>query len=662
MPKAHTAFCTMEHTILALAALLLAPLAALHAADDAKARSAAAWPPVNMQALPADYRERLHRALEAMLEFDKKLTPDANPVLWVRFGTAALALGQQVDRINAYLESDTFTYEPSEKFGFSLFSSPYVRLYALFNNRTGTMKGRLSARAQANLEKTLWACAKANSKLAEAKRGVWDMDGSENHHISSKVSDFLVAQFLKDLPAYADLKYDDGSTPREQYEARLAYWSQWIDARVRRGLFMEDGGSSYQNYTLEALINLRDHAADPVLHRKADMFLDLVFANIAEETMGVQRSGPKTRTKEESFRDRAYDLLFDAPGDSFDLPTGQLATSDYYPAPAIVALAKDFRHRGTYSFTKTAPGAVALATTESQTTPTLVPRSKWRTMDKDHLMLRHGFGTAHYLMGSHSLDTTAKTDPYRAQRWQGLVFANHPMACIGMDGKSGVTKGGYISNPFKTIQDRNVMVTMRWGPGIDRKTDPHLCIYFSCALATVEEEGGWIFVQSGSAYAAVKIVEGGHQWSLPWKHSDTFSIKDKSFITPNSTDTPILIVANDAADYGHDFATFKRALIAEPIGWKDGTLSFASITHEGAFKPGRVHGKTVELKPSRVNDSPFIRSETDSGIVYLRKGEETLTLDFSDPQNPVRTVGVPITPEFPFGIGSTPPIVFGKAK
>ena len=37
-------------------------------------------------------------------------------------------------------------YEPSDKFGFSLFSLPYVRLYALFNDRTGMMKGRLSTK------------------------------------------------------------------------------------------------------------------------------------------------------------------------------------------------------------------------------------------------------------------------------------------------------------------------------------------------------------------------------------------------------------------------------------------------------------------------------------------------------------------------------------
>jgi hypothetical protein len=501
-----------------------------------------------------------------------------------------------------------------------------------------------------------------NSKLAEAKRGVWDMDGSENHHMASKVSDFLVARFLKDLPDYAELPYEDGSTPQQQYAARLIYWSDWIDSRVRRGLFMEDGGSSYQNYTLEALLNLRDFSGDPTLQRKADMFLDLVFANIAEETLGVQRSGPKTRTKEENFRDRVYDLLFDSPGNTFDLSCYQLATSDYYPPPAIVQLAQDFRNRGVYAFAKTAPGSIAPRTTENKTTPTLVPRSKWRTLDQENLMVRNGFGTANYIMGSHGLDTLAQADPYRVQRWQGIVFANDPMARIGMDGKSGFSQGGYISNPFKTIQDRNLMITMKWGTESDPKTDPRLWIYLSSALDAVEETGGWIFVRSGEAYAAIKIVEGGYQWSSPWRHHGSFSVREMSYLIPLSAATPIILVVNDAADYAHDFGVFKQALIAEPIAWKDGVLKFATITHQGPSAPGMVDGEAVDLKPIRVNDSPFLRSDRDSGIVYLRKGEETLKLDFTDPKNPRRIVGGPVAPEFPSGAGNLQPLIFGKTE
>ena len=88
---------------------------------------------------------------------------------------------------------------------------------------------------------------------------------------------------------------------------------------------------------------------------------------------------------------------------------------------------------------------------------------------------------------------------------------------------------------------------------------------------------------------------------------------------------------------------------------------FATITHEGPFKAGKIDGKPVDLRPSRFNDSPFIRSEWDSGVVHIRKGNEMPKLDFRDPQNPLRTLATRYA-RVPVWVGSTKPIVFGKAE
>ena len=172
-----------------------------------------------------------------------------------------------------------------------------MRMYGLMNHRTGPMKGPLSRKALENFEKEMWAVAKANSKLAEAKRGVWDMEGSENHHLSSKTCDLLAAQFLRNIPAYANQKYDDGSTLAEQYEVRRAYFLKWFDERAKRGQFVEAASPSYQGDSINALFNLRDFAEDQVLRKKADMYLDLAYAVIAEETLLTTRGGPKSRVK-----------------------------------------------------------------------------------------------------------------------------------------------------------------------------------------------------------------------------------------------------------------------------------------------------------------------------------------------------------------------------
>lgn len=623
--------------------------ASVRGADAPKPEDHAAWPPPHMKDLPADYLDRLRHAMQDQSGDVSILKSAQGHVLKVRFGIVALALGQHVAEVNACFGADGFGWKPGKEFGFTLFSASYVRLYALFNERTGSMKGRLSPKAQENLESSFWQCAKVYSKLAEAKNDAWAQRGSENHWVTSMASNFLVAQLLKDIPAYAALKYDDGSTLKEQYDALLDYWSKWLDQRARKGLFEEDG-SSYDNYTLEALFNLRDFAEDPILRRKADLFLDLAFVNTAEECLGTVRGGPKHRTKDDGFSPAFYPFLF-------GLGDGRcnylLFTSGFYPSPISVRLARDASGRGAYSWSKRCPHFRAL--------PNEGDPKEDRSLDPDVSIIRNGFATPSFHLGSHGFDTTAKVVwQARQQLWQGVVFANHPMARIGMDGKSsGHAKGSYISFPCKTVQDRNVMVTMKWGPVTDPGVDKKLWIYFSSALDRVEEEQGWIFVKSGNAFAGVKVVDG-YEWVMPWNHRD--AINPKSYVRMLEEKSPIIMVVNDAADYGNDFAVFKKALIAEPVSWKDGVCQFATITHEGPLKAGKIAGKPVDYQPSLLNDSPFIRSAWDSGVSYIRKGDEAMILDFSDPTNPRRTLGVKPDERFPAGIGQDKPIVFGKVQ
>ena len=108
--------------------------------------------------------------------------------------------------------------------------------------------------------------------------------------------------------------------------------------------------------TASAPFNLRDFAEDEVLRKKAEMYLDLTHAVLAEETLLTTRGGPKSRVKvgheyDGGFCERGYDLLFNAPGRTYvPLGVGSYSTSSYYPPPAVVNLAKDTTKRGAYVF------------------------------------------------------------------------------------------------------------------------------------------------------------------------------------------------------------------------------------------------------------------------------------------------------------------------
>lgn len=627
------------------------------------------WPVPYMKDLPADYLERQKASLLAGTNRLSKLnfnnSGGTDSIGWIRYGMPALILGKRMEEINKFFESDKFVVSANPKFGFSLFGISYFRMYGLMNYRTGPMKGPLSQKAQENFEKGFWTVAKANSKLAEAKRGIWEMEGSENHHISSKSCDLLAAQYLRNIPAYANEKYDDGSTLAQQYEARRDYWLRWFDERAKRGQFVEAGSPSYQSDSVAALFNIRDFAEDEVLRKKAEMYLDLTYANIAEETLLTTRGGPKSRVKvgheyDGGFGDRGYELLFNAPGRTYNpLGVGGHSTSNYYPPPAIVSLAKDTKNRGTYSFTKRWPGPVADGGGRSNNDPDGV---LWRTLDPEKSVLRRGFATPSYVIGSAGLDAKWLDDASMGFRWQGVIFESDPLARIGFEVNPADRKEWHGFNPFFSVQDRNILITQKWvpTPPNPRTANPaYLSVYFSPTLDELEEDGDWIFVKDGAAYAAVKVVAGGYKWSTQWKHASTVT-GAKPMITLDTEDAPAILIANQAADYGNDFAAFKAAIKAQPIRYEKGVLDFASITFYGPAQMPKIDGKPVNLAPKLGYDSPFIRSEWNSGLIHIRKGDETVVLDFRDPKKPMKTLGAPATESFPSGAGVDKPIVFKK--
>ena len=77
---------------------------------------------------------------------------------------------------------------------------------------------------------------------------------------------------------------------------------------------------------------------------------------------------------------------------------------------------------------------------------------------------------------------------------------------------------------------------------------------------------------------------------------------------------------------------------------------------------GSRSSRASDLAPALGYDSPFIRSEWGSGLIRIRKGEDTVVLDFRDPRNPAKTVGAAVTDAFPPGVGNAEPIVFGARR
>src|SRR5262249_7710538 len=91
-------------------------------------------------------------------------------------------------------------------------------------------------------------------------------------------------------------RYADGSTPQQQVVAWTKHWNDWFDTRAKYGLLIEAGSPSYTGYTMQAILNIYNFALDATLRAKAGMFLDLVFADFAQQSLHHVAGGAKSRS------------------------------------------------------------------------------------------------------------------------------------------------------------------------------------------------------------------------------------------------------------------------------------------------------------------------------------------------------------------------------
>lgn len=608
------------------------------------------WPPAYMASMPEEYLERARAALVDGIT-GAQLVSDRN---WTHYAIASLLFGQDVERINEYF-SKMWPFQSHSTKDFGLFSLGDVRLYGLFNGHSGVFPGRLGKDAQRNIEEEFFkVAAQKKVRYAVDHSNVWKLQGSENHSLVAWSSHFLVSQFLKNSPAFAERTFEDGRTPAQHYESWREYWSRLMDERAKRGLFTEVGSPTYEKYSREALQNIRDFSEDAVLRQKAEMLLDLAYALAAQETLanGVRggaksRVRPFLRTALRGGEDRTYNLIFNPIG-TRPLYSTQ-ATSSYLPPAVVLSLGREPAARGSYRILQRVPGVGW----NDAAGITLI--------DPDRSVVRYSFVAPSYILGSFAHDPD---QPYvltnTQHRWEGVVFQGDVGARIApqiirLDQAGAVDGKQRVAHGFVSVQDRNVMITQRSGYQTGwylSRTD----VYFSSTLDLLEEEGGWIFVMEGNAYGAVRVVsksKDAYRW-LDEVNKNKGPNRNLHFISLTDSDSPIIIVASEASDYGNDFEKFKSSLKAQSVQHDGYITKFAGLTFLGPKQANNGIASSGET----TFDSPFVRSPWASGTIYVRRGQERLLLDLSIPDKPVKRIDPPLTSDFPRGVGEAKPIVF----
>jgi hypothetical protein len=593
--------------------------------------------PSQSNAATTTYQERRAADILSYYEYPSPLmTGCSDHRGYLNYATAALWLQRSVADANNKLAAVRMSHITGQNCdpgidvsGSNLWLSTMMRPYFLYKAGSLYFPGRLTTAAANNLVAQMWAYAAPYSKRSQAA-DPWSIFDSENHDAQAESFFLLAAQAFKNRGDYAGRIYADGSTPAQQYQVWHDRWSRYFDEVAKRGLFVEVGSPTYHYYLLDAILNVYNFAEDPVLRKKAGMVLDLDFADYAQQQFNNIWAGAKSR----SYPERSYEGLGDSMTIFGSLLFGSgavrhkntlgLSTSGYQPPPVVRSIATDPVSRGTFAYVTRRPGVG---------TPGWDDNRNWYVTPTKSV-LHYSWVTPDYIMSTAQLNPAdTHIAPSRQNRWEGITFATGPGDRVYP--QAAPTSVEKTFNAFLSVQNRNVLITRKQA----YLTDPTL-VYFPQTLDTLVEEGGWIFVKEGGTYLAVRPAAGSYQWLNAAKNKAANI--DQRFIQLSNVASPIIFEARRAK--WSSFAAFKADILDNPRTYTGGVLRYTATTGTGytfydtATTP-RVNGVPINYAPTMGFNSPYMKSTWGTGRITIRKGTQSATYDFSNPAQPVKTVG-----------------------
>jgi hypothetical protein len=467
-------------------------------------------------------------------------------------------------------------------------------------------------------------------------RSIWKFGTTENHALMGHVWCLLVAQIDRD---------------RQTAEAVGRHIDAYITEHIKKG-WLEYNSPCYVEKDVGCLIMLAEWADDPLLHKKATMALDVLFAEHAVLNLEGMLCGPACRvyragnegilplelghnSRCDAKCSGSYPMMYMLFGQGRPhfygvLGAPLLATSSYVPPVAVWKLATAGSHRGSYEFKARRPGRASRLFRGDPNADEPFPE-----MFNGRV---YAWVTPDFVLGSFQ-EVQGKYGALRSLPLTSVLrMAGSTRRAIYTDTMLGDRKE-MAASIVDCVQHKNVSI----GRGSCGQA------YFATdEFDQVIEKNGWIFVRAGGTFAAYRVVGAGYKW----QHVDNAAVYG-DFIKFDRSDAPFVLEAAQASDYSRDFSRFQADVLDNRIELESTGLVYESCSaaDKGPSAEGFVltlrcgelpliNGTAINLDGYNTFDSPYLNSPWDSGIVKLRFGPYRLTIDMSSPGSPLRTTEV----------------------
>lgn len=466
---------------------------------------------------------------------------------------------------------------------------------------------------------------------------------TENHFLMYYSSILLAAQEWPDLPGS---EWFNGKSSRENYDEAYEYLNHWIEETALHGCSEWDS-PRYAYYYITPLLTLHDFTADPLLRRRAGMMLEYMLADFAAEYLNGSYCGAHSRDGDNSVINPRNSEAYSYAGFYFEekpeiiLPDLAFAAMSSFAMPDII---RDIAHDRSQSYVHT----------EIQRSRAKIRNSKERFTP----VYKYTYMTPEYCLGSmqgglqqpiqqHTWDVT-----FASPKANNTIFGLHPEHSASelamffpeepelmVDGVARV-KGSYTSedkwvggSAFERVfQHRGTLIALY--DLTPRSQVRHTDLFFPKTLDTLERDtSGWIFCRMGNAFTAVYPSYQKYEWI---EEADNWRLRAKRMRTG--------YVVECSAAHEMSYQEFKDRC-------RRSTLPEALISRsEGNFlKPGsNIHGDLLSVESNRHGGSmllvngtslapdttwrfngPHLRSRAGSGVIEMRYGAHSRTLDFT---------------------------------
>lgn len=570
----------------------------------------------------------------------------------VAFAARCFYLNEQLDEANAALVENAQYYLDHEaaiadRDSFHWHADMVMRMIELYGPEGRHHPGRLTRETADFVLKPIWIYANRchwPEKAEVENSKTWHLFSSENHHVMDFTVLWHFCKLAQDHPDYRDRHFmHGGGTPAEIYEAYNRYFLEYCRERARKGQNVEMMSDGYNTARNRGIYNFYDFG-NPEVKRMAGMFLDLYFAYWAQEQVEGISGGGKARINFESgfsaYRTQGYAPVVwyyfgigqQPPVNAFEI---NLVTSDYRPPAVVADIALDVKGRGRYEVRQRIQGLGKQGHTFPLFDKREEPPNKLRTDGGG--ILRYTFVDPALVMGT-PMTLARPMDDWVwlsvQNRWQGVVFPDEHGARIIP-----------IARPADNWRAMNAQWSVQsMGTLITQKLKYHdgaaeMMVWMTLeGLSEPLEEDGVVFVESATAYAAIRVPRGGYEWHIGPFVSETETGVRKTrpgrAMILKEEFAPVILEVMAKRDV-QDFAAFQSLVKAREVVMDGPILKYLSIygdelTFDTAFAHvPTVNGTPVDFAPPKVFESPFLNAEYDSGIVEIRKGDRRLVLDFN---------------------------------